>query len=415
MATENKSKPNNPNKTDKRRKQYLPHNRPVKKGIYALRPGVQGFFITCDGGRERQASNEAINVIDSFFEELVNGTETTTEQAELSKKPLNKITKFTFSDSSSSDDDDNDEDSKDDHHEDESNVRTKEKEENKPAIATGIDANNENLIKDELGHQKEDDISSELAELGDRSKRRFSNLDSGCNGVVFVQMRKRDGDPCPKDIIQHMMTSLALTRKHVSRFLLRVLPIEITCYASDEEIRRAIKPVIEQFFPEETQNPLKFAVIYDARANTGVDRTKIIDAVAKSVPSAHKVDLGNPDVSIVVQIVKIELASSSPFGCALRRDHSRRNRCTTTPFKNNLNDLVSSCISDENSHPRHHIDYTDLWIHQPQWQTTTTCVTATPDNDIIIRNNNDDISPSTPMANHHIVRAFQFWVLTEKN
>lgn len=50
---------------------------------------------------------------------------------------------------------------------------------------------------------------------------------------------------------------------------------------------------------------LQFAVLYDARANTGVDRTKIIDAVAKSVPSAHKVDLSNPDVSIVVQIVKV--------------------------------------------------------------------------------------------------------------
>ena len=36
-----------------------------KKGAYPLRPGVQGFFITCDGGRERQASHEAINVIDS--------------------------------------------------------------------------------------------------------------------------------------------------------------------------------------------------------------------------------------------------------------------------------------------------------------------------------------------------------------
>ncbi|CAI9785764.1 unnamed protein product [Fraxinus pennsylvanica] len=156
MATENKSKPNN----DKKRKQYIPHNRPVKKGKYALRPGVQGFFITCDGGRERQASNEAINVIDSFYEELVNGTETTIEQAELSKKPLNKVTKFTYSDSSSSDDDDNDEDSDNDHHEDESNVRTKE-EENKPAIATGIVVNNENLIKEESGNQKEDDISSE--------------------------------------------------------------------------------------------------------------------------------------------------------------------------------------------------------------------------------------------------------------
>lgn len=37
----------------------------MKKGAYPLRPGVQGFYITCDGGRERQASQEAVNVIDS--------------------------------------------------------------------------------------------------------------------------------------------------------------------------------------------------------------------------------------------------------------------------------------------------------------------------------------------------------------
>ncbi|KAL2476423.1 putative E3 ubiquitin ligase [Abeliophyllum distichum] len=101
---------------------------------------------------------------------------------------------------------------------------------------------------------------------------------------------------------------------------------------------------------------------------------------------------------------QVEFASSSPFGCALRRDHNRWNWCTATPFKNNLNDLVSSCISDENSNPRRHIDYTDLWVHQPQWQITTIGITATPDNDIIIRNNNDDISPSTPMTNHYIAR-----------
>lgn len=81
----------------KKRKQYLPYNvtyslihtlyfnimyvsvsvililpvcfllqKPVKKrGAYPLRPGVQGFFITCDGGRERQAAHEAMNVIDT--------------------------------------------------------------------------------------------------------------------------------------------------------------------------------------------------------------------------------------------------------------------------------------------------------------------------------------------------------------
>lgn len=116
-------------------------------------------------------------------------------------------------------------------------------------------------------------------------QRHFCKLDTGCNGVVFIQMRKREGDPSPKDIVHHMMTSLAVTKKHVSRlapdlsqflkicpafgvtqlrawrfftrFLLRLLPVEVSCYTSDEEIRRAIKPVIEKYFPIETEKPRK--------------------------------------------------------------------------------------------------------------------------------------------------------------
>ncbi|KAL0370327.1 UNVERIFIED_CONTAM: THUMP domain-containing protein 1 [Sesamum angustifolium] len=354
MATENKSKPSNSSKNNKKRKHYLPYNKPVKKGAYPLRPGVQGFFITCDGGKEHQASNEAINVIDTFYEELVDGTETKAEQAELSKKPLNKVTKFTYSDSSSDNDDDDDEDANDDHADDNDDEKTRD-DKNKQVATTGGDANDEsgpenkdgesvekqtekNKEKPENHNNKEAEaveppvkkqcveadapdsgnlpkkvedkksvdklIEAELAELGDRSKRRFSKLDSGCNGVVFIQMRKRDGDPSPKDIVQHMMTSLASTKKHVSRFLLRMLPVEVTCYTSDDEIKKAIKPVIDKYFPVESEVPRKFAVLYDARANTGIDRTKVIDTVAKSVPSLHKVDLANPDINIVVQIAK---------------------------------------------------------------------------------------------------------------
>ena len=39
--------------------------KPVKKGLYPLRPGVQGVFLTCDGGRERQATNEALNLLET--------------------------------------------------------------------------------------------------------------------------------------------------------------------------------------------------------------------------------------------------------------------------------------------------------------------------------------------------------------
>uniref|UniRef100_A0A5B7ASC3 Putative THUMP domain-containing protein 1 isoform X1 n=1 Tax=Davidia involucrata TaxID=16924 RepID=A0A5B7ASC3_DAVIN len=358
MATENKSKSSNGETTNrnskKRRHRYLPHNKSVKKkGSYPLRPGVEGFFITCDGGRERQASHEAINVIDSFYEELVHGKDSCVKLAELPSKPLNRKTKFTYSDSSSSDDNDDGADQKDEEakgklgtqRDSDANPESLANEKSDPHKEDGVCCENQikedtennkeeakcqqnqaveaeepqakkqcletdaskcgNVIRDKMEEKSVDRlIEAELKELGDKSKRRFNNLDSGCNGVVFVQMRKRDGDPGPKDIVQHMMTSLASTRKHMSRFMLRVLPVEVTCYASEEEIANAIKPLIAQYFPSETQTPHKFAVLYEARANTGIDRMTIINAVAKSVPGPHKVDLSNPDKNIIIEIVK---------------------------------------------------------------------------------------------------------------
>ncbi|KAL8101830.1 uncharacterized protein LOC141682710 [Apium graveolens] len=389
MAGENKFKTNNAG-GKKRKNRYLPQNKGVKKGGYPLKPGVQGFFITCDGGRERQASHEAINVIDTFYEELVRGRKSGVKYAELQDKPMNKKVTFTYSDSDEDEaDDPNNEGRRDDsdtnkesaheglcseNHKNENNddikedaksqeveaeVHTKKQcveedasksvEENQDKSDTNNEyeagglcsENHENTNKDDIredakGQEVEAEvqplkkqcleqdalkpekgisykvseksvdqlIEAELAELKDKSKKRFIFLDTGCNGVVFVQMLKKDGDPSPKDIAQHMIESVASTKKHMSRFLLRVLPIEVSCYASDEEITRAIKPLIEQHFPVDTQTPHKFAVLYEARANTGVDRMKIIDAVAKSVPAPHIVDLKNPDKNIVVQIAR---------------------------------------------------------------------------------------------------------------
>ncbi|XP_030960000.1 LOW QUALITY PROTEIN: AP2/ERF domain-containing protein PFD0985w [Quercus lobata] len=378
MGTENKSKShtndNRGNNSRKRKPRYLPHNKAVKKkGSYPLRPGVQGFFNTCDGGRERQASHEAINVIDSFYEELVHGKDSAVKLAELPNKPSNKKIKFSYSDSSGSDDDEEEEEEKEDNKSDargddtashkdainqesnpqdainqESDPHTKDdvnhgnqteekdndndgdgkNDENQPDNDNNGDGKNhenqpketeeppakkpcvetvatKSVIHAKVGEKSIDKlIEAELEELGDKNKRRFFKLDTSCNGVVFIQMRKRDGEPSPINIVQHMMTSLASTRKHMSRFILRILPIEVACYASEEEISRAIKPLVAEYFPVETQNPQKFAVLYEARANSGIDRMKIINAVAKSIPGPHKVDLKNPDKSIVVEIVK---------------------------------------------------------------------------------------------------------------
>ncbi|KAJ6691964.1 THUMP DOMAIN CONTAINING PROTEIN 1-RELATED [Salix purpurea] len=240
MATENKpkSRTSAPTSNNKRKQRYLPHNKPVKKkGSYPLHPGVQGFFITCDGGREHQASREAINVIDSFYEELVYGKDTSMKLANLPSKPPNKKTKFSYSDDDGDDEDDAEDggdESKSDAPEgnDAKNDNLTSKKVGSPSVEN---ENSENQTEEKTNREegcKNDEkqaneaeeppskkkctetcapksavqekveeksidrlIEDELKELGDKNKRRFLSLDSGCNGVVFVQMRKIDGRP----------------------------------------------------------------------------------------------------------------------------------------------------------------------------------------------------------------------------
>jgi len=342
-----------------RKRKFLPHGKPVRKGAYPLRPGVQGFFITCDGGRERQATREALSLLDSFYEDLVDGKGSDEKPKGIPDKPLNK--KIKFEDSDSSDDEDEDHSGEE---ADNGNGNDVEKGENAPAeqeqevLNTSVPASKDDEeqagtaeepkekkqrvedppVSEQIEHketadepkestdkpkestdkpkesttkQKEsternidDLIDEDLKELGDRKKRLFASLDSGCNGCIFIQMHKRAGDPGPVEIVQNMMSSAASTRKHMSRFILRVLPAEVACYASEEEISKAISPLVEKYFPTECPSGHKFAVLYEARSNTGIDRMKIINAVAKSVPQPHKVDLKNPDKTIIVQIAK---------------------------------------------------------------------------------------------------------------
>ncbi|CAM0873807.1 unnamed protein product [Alopecurus aequalis] len=385
--------------TKGRKRKFLPHGKPVRKGAYPLRPGVQGFFITCDGGREQQATREAISLLDTFYEDLVEGKGFDLKPKIIPDKPLNKKIKFDDSDASDDEDADNSvEEANNGNDAEKCEAKSSEQQQevlgtseiagkgngeqvetadgsapkkhrvedspafektepkeatdkpteatdkpteatdkpkestdkpteaadkpkestDKPTEASDIPKESTDKPPETSDKPKEstdkpkvskdipidDLIDQDLKQLGDRKKRLFASVDSGCNGCIFIQMHKRDGDPGPVEIVQNMMSSAASTRKHMSRFILRVCPAEVVCYASDEEITRAISPLVEKYFPAESPSGHKFAVLYEARSNTGIDRMKIINAVAKSIPQPHKVDLSNPDKTIIVQIAK---------------------------------------------------------------------------------------------------------------
>ena len=82
---------------------------------------------------------------------------------------------------------------------------------------------------------------------------------------------------------------------------------------------------------------MQFAVLYGARANTGIDRMKIINAVAKSVPAPHKVDLSAPDKAIVVEIIKVWISLFLVvLRCVIRLISNAFTDFTRMPFPNLL-------------------------------------------------------------------------------
>ncbi|EFJ34510.1 hypothetical protein SELMODRAFT_405908 [Selaginella moellendorffii] len=237
----------------RRRSKYMAYGSKRKRGGASIPIGRQGFLITCDGGRERQCSRECINLLERYFEDL-GGVISVAED---------------------------------------------ENAEGEQAAAKSSDASEKNF--DEL-------LKEEIVELRDKKnddwkiQARFVSSETGCNGVVFIEMVKASIGPV--ELAESIVRMVASTKKSRTRFCMKLLPMEVTCYASAEEVKIAAQPLILKHFPAEAAEGTKFAVVYEARANTGLDRMTLIDAVAQLVPKPHSVDLKAPQKTIIVQVAK---------------------------------------------------------------------------------------------------------------
>jgi hypothetical protein len=83
-----------------------------------------------------------------------------------------------------------------------------------------------------------------------------------------------------------------------------VLPVEIICFASVDDIVKAAAPLVASAFP--ASPALKFAVQLELRSCDGLklDRKSVVDALAALVPAPHTVDLSSPDRVLMVQVIK---------------------------------------------------------------------------------------------------------------
>jgi tRNA acetyltransferase TAN1 len=110
----------------------------------------------------------------------------------------------------------------------------------------------------------------------------------------------------PIQMVRSIHSDLQNGSKNIpsSRFVTRMIPIQATCFSSIEEIRATTQALIAKYLPPTTKS---FAIATKRRICENVRREQIIDTIAKLVVESNpncKVDLENPEMTIVVEVCK---------------------------------------------------------------------------------------------------------------
>ncbi|NXN92783.1 THUM1 protein, partial [Rhinopomastus cyanomelas] len=169
-------------------------------------------------------------------------------------------------------------------------------------------SDHEELLSESEKEEDEDDVEAALKkEVGqirastEQKLRRFQSVESGANNVVFIRTQGIE----PEDLVHHILKDMHTTKKKKTRVILRMLPISGTCKAFMDDMKKYTETFFEPWF--KAPNKGTFQIVYKARNNSHVSREEVIKELAGIVGSLNpenKVDLNNPQYTIVVEIIK---------------------------------------------------------------------------------------------------------------
>uniref|UniRef100_A0A182NHC4 THUMP domain-containing protein n=1 Tax=Anopheles dirus TaxID=7168 RepID=A0A182NHC4_9DIPT len=159
---------------------------------------------------------------------------------------------------------------------------------------------------DKRGDSDEEDISIKLQReaeaAGKKSSKafRFQSVDSGAMNCLFIQTTLPD----PDEIAYRLMKDLSATKKHRSRFILRMLPILAVCRANLKEIMDAVGTLGDRYFLKE---PKTYAIVFNRRLNNDLSRDDVIREVADLITaknSGNKANLKSPELAVIIEVIK---------------------------------------------------------------------------------------------------------------
>lgn len=246
--------PNSKRRKMNRKKAYHNQNKPKNY----LEPGIRGFFATCNFG-EKECVRECYNLLNEYAD-LIDSEHESKAAIESEKPP----SKETLNDSGTA--------AGGSEQEDEEDIST--------------------LLEKEI-HT----INTAKKE----NRYRFQQVETNVSNCIFIKTTV----PNANELGVRIVGDIAATKKRKTRMLLRFLPVDAVCRANIEDIKNAAGRLFDKVFLN--AEPTTFSVIFNKRHNNSIDRMAVIQELAGLVDfksTAHKVDLKNPKISIVVEILK---------------------------------------------------------------------------------------------------------------
>ncbi|XP_011168314.1 THUMP domain-containing protein 1 homolog [Solenopsis invicta] len=251
--------------TRKRNNRYIANRNDYKKRKFMLQPGMMGFLCTCNY-QERGCVTEAYRLLNLFADEKT--------ASDMNKESVPSTT----------------------------NVLAK-KEVDK--LLENCDAEDEDISTA---------LEKEIDELRTESKmplfsRKFQEVDTGVKNMIFIASTL----PNPLELVMKIVTKLDTTKEQCTRYLLRLLPIEVVCKAYMDNIKTKASELFEKYFAQE---PKTFSIVFNHRSNNSIKRDEIIEDLAEIILKknpGNKADLKNPDIAVIVEVIRnICLLSIAP-------------------------------------------------------------------------------------------------------
>jgi tRNA acetyltransferase TAN1 len=152
-----------------------------------------------------------------------------------------------------------------------------------------------------------DAVAEELRSLRDTRKKDgvMERVDLGVQGGVFV--RVRDDAIVVEDVVEGVLRSARENGNPGSRHSVRFVPVHSSSYAKPEDAAAAASKMCITHFPA---GNCSYSIQFRGRMNTNAKRDDYIKAVADAIeasePGRFKVDLTNPDVVLVIEVIKTQ-------------------------------------------------------------------------------------------------------------